>query len=140
MVDDAHGTGVLGASGRGTAELCGCLERIDLQMGTLGKALGCAGAYLAASRVVIDILINRSRPFIFSTSLPPAVPASALAAIDLVDSAEGAQTARRPGAQPGGSCRRSDRSRPGYPRQPDPDHPGADPRTGADHDHHRPAA
>jgi len=91
MVDDAHGTGVLGATGRGTAELCGCLERIDLQMGTLGKALGCAGAYLAASRVVIDILINRSRPFIFSTSLPPAVPAAALAAIDLVDSAAGAQ-------------------------------------------------
>jgi glycine C-acetyltransferase/8-amino-7-oxononanoate synthase len=52
--------------------------------------LGCAGAYLAADRVVIDTLINRSRSFIFSTSLPPAVPASALAAVDLVDSPEGA--------------------------------------------------
>jgi glycine C-acetyltransferase/8-amino-7-oxononanoate synthase len=91
MVDDAHGTGVLGATGRGTAEQLGCLERIDLQMGTLGKALGCAGAYLAAPRVIIDTLINCSRPFIFSTSLPPAVPAAALAALDLVESTEGAQ-------------------------------------------------
>lgn len=90
MVDDAHGTGVLGATGRGTAEHLGCLERIDLQMGTLGKALGGAGAYLAAPRVVIDTLINRSRPLIFSTSLPPAVPAAAMAALDIVESAEGA--------------------------------------------------
>lgn len=95
MVDDAHGTGVLGASGRGTAEHCGCLGRIDLQMGTLGKALGGAGAYLAAPRVVIDTLINRSRPLIFSTSLPPAVPAAALAALDLVEGEEGAQLRRR---------------------------------------------
>ena len=95
MVDDAHGTGVLGATGRGTGEQLGCLERIDLQMGTLGKALGCAGAYLAAPRVVIDTLINRSRPFIFSTSLPPAVPAAALAALDLVESDAGAQLRAR---------------------------------------------
>jgi glycine C-acetyltransferase/8-amino-7-oxononanoate synthase len=90
LVDDAHGTGVLGAGGRGTGEHFGCLAGIDLHMGTLGKALGCAGAYLAADRVVIDTLINRSRPFIFSTSLPPSVPASALAAVDLVDSPAGA--------------------------------------------------
>ena len=89
MVDDAHGTGVLGAGGRGTGEHLGCLAGIDLHMGTLGKALGCAGAYLAADRVIIDTLINRSRSFIFSTSLPPAVPASALAAVDLVESPEG---------------------------------------------------
>lgn len=89
MVDDAHGTGVLGKTGRGTAEHLGCLDRIDLHMGTLGKALGCAGAYLAAPRLVIDTLINRSRSFIFSTSLPPGVPAAALAALDLVDSTEG---------------------------------------------------
>ncbi len=89
MVDDAHGTGVLGATGRGTGEHCGCLHRIDLHMGTLGKALGCAGAYLAAERAVVDTLINRSRSFIFSTSLPPGVPAAAMAALDLVDSDSG---------------------------------------------------
>jgi len=90
MVDDAHGTGVLGATGRGTGEEFGCLDRIDLHMGTFGKALGCAGAYLAAAGAVIDILINRSRSFIFSTSLPPAVAASAAVAIDLLESPEGA--------------------------------------------------
>jgi len=94
MVDDAHGTGVLGMTGRGTAEHLGCLEGVDLHMGTLGKALGCAGAYLAADRVVIDTLINRSRPFIFSTSLPPAVPAAARAALKVVASAEGAKLRR----------------------------------------------
>ncbi|OHB32770.1 MAG: 8-amino-7-oxononanoate synthase [Desulfuromonadaceae bacterium GWC2_58_13] len=91
MVDDAHGTGVLGATGRGTAELLGCLDRVDLHMGTLGKALGSFGAYLAADRVVIDTLINRSRSFIFSTSLPPGVLGASLAAFDLVDGPEGAQ-------------------------------------------------
>ncbi len=95
MVDDAHGTGVLGARGRGTGEYCRCLERIDLHMGTLGKALGCAGAYLAAERVVIDMLINHSRSFIFSTSLPPGVAAAAMAAVDLVDSEEGRQLRER---------------------------------------------
>ncbi len=91
MVDDAHGGGVLGQQGRGTAEHFGCLDKIDLQMGTFGKALGSFGAYLAASRTVIETLINRSRSFIFSTSLPPGVLAANLAAIDLVDSAEGAR-------------------------------------------------
>lgn len=90
MVDDAHGGGVLGATGRGSGERFGCLDRIDLHMGTLGKAFGCFGAYLAARREVIDTLINRSRSFIFSTSLPPGVLGAALAACDLVDSAEGA--------------------------------------------------
>ena len=60
-------------------------------MGTLGKGLGGSGAYLAASRVVIDMLINRCRPFIFSTSLPAAIPAAAIAALDIVDSTEGAE-------------------------------------------------
>ena len=89
MVDDAHGTGVLGKGGRGTGEYFDCLDRIDLHMGTLGKALGCAGAYLAAGQVVINTLVNNSRAFIFSTSLPPGVPAAAMAAFDLVDSEEG---------------------------------------------------
>jgi 8-amino-7-oxononanoate synthase len=95
MIDDAHGTGVLGAGGRGTAEQFGCLDDVDLHMGTLGKALGGSGAYLAAARPVIEILINRSRPFIFSTSLPPAVPAAALAALEIVAGAEGAVLRRQ---------------------------------------------
>jgi glycine C-acetyltransferase/8-amino-7-oxononanoate synthase len=95
MVDDAHGTGVLGENGRGTGEHLNCFKRIDLHMGTLGKALGCAGAYLAAERTVIDTLINRSRSFIFSTSLPPGIPAAALAAIDLVDSEEGRELRKK---------------------------------------------
>lgn len=89
MVDDAHGGGVLGDGGRGTAEFYGCLGKIDLQMGTFGKAFGSFGAYLTAKQEVIDTLINRSRSFIFSTSLPPGVLAANLAALDLVDSEEG---------------------------------------------------
>jgi len=90
MVDDAHGGGVLGRLGRGTAEHFDCLDKIDLQMGTFGKAFGSFGAYLAAPQTVIETLINRSRSFIFSTSLPPGVLAANLAAIDLIDSEEGA--------------------------------------------------
>ncbi|MBW2503895.1 MAG: 8-amino-7-oxononanoate synthase [Deltaproteobacteria bacterium] len=89
MVDDAHGTGAWGDKGRGLGEHFGCLDKIDLHMGTLGKALGCSGAYLAADRDIIDVLINRSRSFIFSTSLPPSVPASAISAIELVEGSEG---------------------------------------------------
>jgi len=91
MVDDAHGCGVLGASGRGTAELCGVLDGIDIHMGTLGKGFGSFGAYAAASAEICAYLVNKARSFIFSTSLPPAVLAASLAALDLVDSPEGAQ-------------------------------------------------
>lgn len=95
MVDDAHGTGVLGESGRGTAEQFGVTADIDLQMGTLGKALGGFGAYVAASAEVVELLVNRARSFIFSTSLPPAILAAARAALDLVDSPEGDALRRR---------------------------------------------
>jgi len=91
MVDDAHGCGVLGARGRGSAELCGVLDGIDVHMGTLGKGFGSFGAYAAASAEICDYLVNKSRSFIFSTSLPPAVLAASLAAVDLVDSPEGAR-------------------------------------------------
>ncbi len=95
MVDDAHGTGVLGESGRGSAEHFHVMEEIDIQMGTFGKALGSFGAYAAASREIIEFLINRARSFIFSTSLPPAVLAASLAALDLSESAEGTRLRAR---------------------------------------------
>jgi glycine C-acetyltransferase len=95
MVDDAHGAGVLGETGRGSAELCGVIPEIDIQMGTLGKGFGSFGAYAAASREIIDWLVNSARSFIFSTSLPPAVLAASLAAFDIVDSPEGLKLRRR---------------------------------------------
>lgn len=84
MVDEAHGTGVYGANGAGVVAKLGLAPRVLIQMGTLGKALGGFGAYVAGSRALCELLINRCRSFIFTTSLPPAVMAMALAAIDLV--------------------------------------------------------
>jgi glycine C-acetyltransferase len=89
MVDDAHGTGVLGESGRGCGELAGVAKEIDIQMGTLGKALGSFGAYVASSREIVDCLVNKARSFIFSTALPPAVAAASTAAIGIVNSETG---------------------------------------------------
>jgi 8-amino-7-oxononanoate synthase len=84
MVDEAHGTGVFGGNGAGVVAKLGLTARVLVQMGTLGKALGGFGAYIAGSRALRELLINRCRSFIFTTSLPPAVMAMALAAIDLV--------------------------------------------------------
>ncbi len=84
MVDDAHGTGVLGKTGNGTIEHYGLSNRVPIQMGTLGKAFGSFGAYVAGSKSIIDYLINSSRSFIYSTALPPLVCAASLAAIDLM--------------------------------------------------------
>ena len=89
IIDDAHGTGVLGAGGKGTAEQLGVMHEIDVYMGTLGKGLGSYGAYVAGSQELVDYLRNSARSFIFSTSLPPAVLAPSIAAINIVDSAEG---------------------------------------------------
>jgi len=86
MVDEAHGTGVFGANGAGVVAELGLASRVLVQMGTLGKALGGFGAYVAGSRALCDLLINRCRSFVFTTALPPAVMAMALAAIDLVES------------------------------------------------------
>jgi 8-amino-7-oxononanoate synthase len=85
MVDDAHGAGVLGKTGRGTVEHLGLLGRVSVQMGTLGKAFGSFGAYAAGSQDLINILINHARSFIYSTALPPSVCAASLAAIDIVE-------------------------------------------------------
>jgi glycine C-acetyltransferase len=85
MVDDAHGSGVLGG-GRGTAYHFGVHDRLDIQLGTLSKAVGVMGGYIAGSARLRDWLTQRSRPFLFSTSHPPAVVAAVLAAIDLMES------------------------------------------------------
>ena len=85
MVDDAHGTGVLGANGGGTGEHFGLEDRIDVSMGTFGKALGGFGAFAAGDHTLRPFLINYARPFIFTTGLPPAVIASALAALELLE-------------------------------------------------------
>jgi len=89
MVDDAHGSGVLGEQGKGTAEFLRVSGDIDINMGTFGKALGSFGAYAAVSVEVRELLINRARSFIFSTSLPPSVLAASQAAIKVVRSPEG---------------------------------------------------
>jgi glycine C-acetyltransferase len=86
MVDDSHATGFMGASGRGTPEHCGVAERIDILTGTLGKALGGgSGGYIAAKREVIEWLRQRSRPYLFSNSIPPVVAAASLAVLELLE-------------------------------------------------------
>jgi 8-amino-7-oxononanoate synthase len=89
LVDDAHGSGVLGADGSGTAEMLAVAGDVDILMGTFGKALGSFGAYAAVSAELRELLLNRARSFIFSTSLPPAVLGASLAALKIVRSAEG---------------------------------------------------
>lgn len=85
MVDDAHGTGVLGEKGRGTVEYFGLKDQVDIQMGTLSKALGSEGGFVAGNRELIQYLRNKARTFIFSTGLAPGVIAAALAALKVVD-------------------------------------------------------
>lgn len=89
FLDEAHGVGVLGTGGRGLAEAAGVADRIEVQMGTLGKALGAHGAYIAGSRSLRDFLFNRARSFVFSTAPPAPVAAAAAQAIELVASADG---------------------------------------------------
>ena len=89
MVDEAHATGLYGKHRRGLAEELGVSDKIEIQMGTLGKALGASGGYISGSRVLIDFLVNRARSFIFSTAPVPAAAAAARAAVELVQSAEG---------------------------------------------------
>jgi 8-amino-7-oxononanoate synthase len=89
MVDEAHATGIIGENGRGLADKLGVSGQIEIQMGTLGKALGASGGYICGSRALIDLLVNRARSFIFSTAPVPAAAAAASAAIQFVQSAEG---------------------------------------------------
>ena len=86
MVDDAHASGVLGRNGRGTVDHFHCHGRVDIQVGTLSKAIGSLGGYVCGSKDLIDYLYHRARPFLFSTSHPPSVTATCIAAFDLLES------------------------------------------------------
>ena len=85
MVDDAHSSGVLGRNGRGTIDHFGLHGRVHVQVGTLSKAIGVLGGYVCGSRDLIEFLYHRARPFLFSTSHPPAVAAACLAAFDVLE-------------------------------------------------------
>ena len=86
MIDEAHGTGVFGATGRGVAEHFGVEGEIDIVMGTLSKAVGCLGGYVCGSKHLIDYIRNRARSFIYTTALPPAICAAAVKALEIIDS------------------------------------------------------
>ena len=91
FLDEAHGVGVIGADGRGLADAEGVTARVEIQMGTFGKALGSHGAYIAGSRLLRDFLINRARSLIFSTAPPAPVAAASEKAVEILSSAEGRQ-------------------------------------------------
>ena len=85
MVDDAHASGVLGRNGRGTIDHFNVHGRVDIQVGTLSKAIGALGGYVCGTRDLIDFLYHRARPFLFSTSHPPSVAATCIAAFDVLE-------------------------------------------------------
>ena len=89
MIDDAHASGVLGRNGRGTVDHFNMHGRVDIQVGTLSKAIGALGGYVCGSRGLIEYLYHRARPFLFSTSHPPSVAASCLAAFELLEESDG---------------------------------------------------
>lgn len=89
LLDEAHAVGVLGRHGRGLAAELGLEAEVDVQMGTLSKALGVSGGYICGKRSLIELLVNRARPFIYSTAPPPALAAAAAAALDFMASEEG---------------------------------------------------
>jgi glycine C-acetyltransferase len=92
IVDDSHAVGFIGEHGRGTPELCGVEDRVDVRTGTFGKALGGAsGGYVSARREIVDLLRQRSRPYLFSNSLAPSIVAGTLAALDLLERSDDAR-------------------------------------------------
>jgi len=96
MVDDSHAVGFIGENGRGTPEHCGVLDRVDIITGTLGKALGGAsGGYVAARKEVVELLRQRSRPYLFSNTLAPSIAAASLKVLELLASDEGADLRER---------------------------------------------
>src|SRR4029079_18143266 len=84
MIDDAHASGVLGSGGAGTVDHFGMHGRVDIQVGTLSKAIGVLGGFIAGPGALIDWLVNRGRPFLFSTSAPPSVVAACITALDII--------------------------------------------------------
>jgi glycine C-acetyltransferase len=89
MVDDSHAVGFVGATGRGTHERCGVIERVDILTGTLGKAVGgAAGGYVSGRAEIVELLRQRARPYLFSNSLAPAVVAASLRALDLIEESD----------------------------------------------------
>ena len=100
MVDDSHATGFTGAKGRGTHELHGVIDRIDILTGTLGKALGGAsGGYTSGRKPIIDWLRQRSRPYLFSNSIPPFIAAASIRVLDLLESSDHLRTQLRSNAE-----------------------------------------
>jgi glycine C-acetyltransferase len=100
MVDDSHATGFIGATGRGTHELHGVMDRIDVLTGTLGKALGGAsGGYTSGRKPIIDWLRQRSRPYLFSNSIPPFIAAASIRVLDLLESSDDLRTQLRDNSQ-----------------------------------------
>ncbi|MBP8296421.1 MAG: aminotransferase class I/II-fold pyridoxal phosphate-dependent enzyme, partial [Burkholderiales bacterium] len=100
MVDDSHAVGFVGAKGRGTPEHCGVMGRVDILTGTLGKALGGAsGGYTAGPREVIEWLRNRSRPYLFSNTLMPAIAAASLTVLDMLEDGDELRAKLRRNAQ-----------------------------------------
>ena len=95
VVDEAHATGVYGPNGQGVAAMAGLSGQIDVTVGTLSKALGGIGGFIAASREVIDWIVNTAGPFIYTTALPPAACVAANVALDIVQSEEGRQRRER---------------------------------------------
>ena len=89
MLDEAHAVGLYGPLGQGLAAAGGLGERIEIRMGTLGKAVGAAGGFICGSRQLVDLLVNKARSFIFSTAPSPAVSAAARAGVELIQGAEG---------------------------------------------------
>jgi len=95
LVDEAHAVGVVGPQGQGLVHEAGLTDQVDLLMGTLSKAFGLSGGYLAAHRTIIDLLTNRARSFVFSTAPPPAIAAAAIEALDLIAGEDGARLRQR---------------------------------------------
>jgi glycine C-acetyltransferase len=92
MVDDAHGEGVLGAGGRGISHHFGLQGQVDIEIGTLSKAFGVVGGYIAGAQILIDYLIQRARPFLFSSALPAADVAACIAAVEMLEASDEAVT------------------------------------------------